>query len=56
MIELSLLFDIASHLNYLHSLFTFVGTLEFDKIDEIAEIGYRYAKPLVEEWAEENGW
>ena len=34
----------------------FVGTLEFDKIDEIAEIGYRYAKPLVEEWAEENGW
>jgi len=30
------------------------GTLEFDKIDEIVKIGYDYAKPLVEKWAEEN--
>jgi len=32
------------------------GTLEFDKIDEIVKIGYDYAKPLVETWAEENGY
>jgi lysophospholipid hydrolase len=33
-----------------------IGTLEYDKIDEIAKIGYEYAKPLVEEWAKENGF
>jgi len=33
-----------------------IGTLEFDKIDEIVKIGYEYAKPLVEEWAKENGY
>jgi len=32
------------------------GTLEFDKIDEIVQIGYDYAKPIVEAWAEENGY
>lgn len=32
------------------------GTLEYDKIDEIAKIGYEYAKPLVKKWAEENGY
>jgi len=33
-----------------------IGTLEFDKIDEIVEAGYKYALPLVREWAEENGY
>ncbi|KAL7544797.1 hypothetical protein ACHAWF_008166 [Thalassiosira exigua] len=32
------------------------GTLEYDKIDEIIKIGYEYAKPLVQKWAEENGY
>jgi|ERR1719296_40147 len=33
-----------------------IGTLDYDKIDVIVKIGYDYAKPLVEEWAEENGY
>ena len=33
-----------------------IGTLEFDKIDEIVEAGYKYALPLVREWAKENGY
>ena len=32
------------------------GTLEFDKYDEIVQIGYEYAKPLVEQWAKEHGY
>jgi lysophospholipid hydrolase len=32
------------------------GTLEFDKYDEIVRIGYEYAKPLVEQWAQEHGY
>lgn len=30
------------------------GTLEFDKFDEIVDVGYRYAKPLVDEWVRRN--
>jgi lysophospholipid hydrolase len=32
------------------------GTLEFNKYDEIVQIGYDYAKPLVEQWAREHGY
>ena len=32
------------------------GVLEFDKFDQIVQIGYDYAKPLVEQWANENGY
>lgn len=32
-----------------------IGTLEYGRYDEIVEIGYRYAKPLVEQWVKENG-
>jgi lysophospholipid hydrolase len=32
------------------------GTLQFDKFDEIVQIGYDYAKPLVEQWAKEHGY
>jgi len=31
-----------------------IGTLEFDKFDEIAEKGYNYAKPIVDEWVRQN--
>uniref|UniRef100_A0A7S1BAF7 PNPLA domain-containing protein n=1 Tax=Corethron hystrix TaxID=216773 RepID=A0A7S1BAF7_9STRA len=27
------------------------GTLEFDKFDEIVQVGYDYAKPIVQKWA-----
>mmetsp|Transcript_10167 Transcript_10167/g.16816 ORF Transcript_10167/g.16816 Transcript_10167/m.16816 type:complete len:82 (-) Transcript_10167:145-390(-) len=30
------------------------GTLEFDKFEEIVQIGYEYAKPLVEELVRKN--
>lgn len=30
------------------------GTLEYSKYDEIVQIGYDYAKPLVEQWAQEH--
>lgn len=30
------------------------GTLEFNKYDEIVQIGYEYAKPLIEQWAKEH--
>ena len=32
------------------------GVLEFDKFDELVQIGYDYAKPLVDHWASENGF
>jgi predicted acylesterase/phospholipase RssA len=32
------------------------GVLEFDKFDQIVQIGYDYSKPLVEQWANENGY
>jgi len=31
-----------------------IGTLEFDKFDEIVEKGYLYAKPIVDEWVRQN--
>ena len=30
------------------------GTLEFNKYDEIVQIGYEYSKPLIEQWAKEH--
>lgn len=33
-----------------------IGTLEFDRFDEIVEKGYIYAKPLVDEWVRKNPW
>jgi len=30
------------------------GTLEYDKFDEIVQIGYEYAKPIVDSWAKKN--
>lgn len=32
------------------------GTLEFDKFDEIVDVGYQYAKPLVNKFVKENPW
>lgn len=32
------------------------GVLEFDKFDEIVQIGYEHAKPLVAQWARDNGY
>ncbi len=32
------------------------GTLEFDKFDEIVEVGYQYAKPRVDAFISENPW
>ena len=32
------------------------GTLEFDKFDEIVAVGYDYAKPIIDKWAEKNGF
>ena len=45
-------------MNFIRSsqfIFTFFLQILF-KSDEIVQIGYEYAKPLVEEWAEENGY
>lgn len=33
-----------------------IGTLEYDKIDEVVALGYKYALPIIEEWAAENGY
>ena len=32
------------------------GTLEFDKMDEIVELGYEYAKPRIDAFIKENPW
>jgi len=32
------------------------GTLEYDKFDEIIEVAYEYAKPIVDEWVKQNPW
>ena len=32
------------------------GTLDFHRFDEIVDIGYEYALPLVRKWAKENGY
>jgi lysophospholipid hydrolase len=32
------------------------GTLEYDKFDEIVELSYQYAKPLVDEFVRQNPW
>lgn len=32
------------------------GTLEYDKFDEIVEVSYEYAKPIVDEWVKQNPW
>lgn len=32
-----------------------VGTLEYDRFDEVVQLGYDYAKPIIEKWATENG-
>jgi lysophospholipid hydrolase len=31
-----------------------IGTLEFDRFDEVVRIGYEYAKPIIEQWAAEQ--
>ena len=33
-----------------------IGTLEYDKFDEIVEKSYDYAKPIVDEWVRSNLW
>lgn len=33
-----------------------VGTLEYDRFDEIVQTGYMYAKPLVEEFVRKHPW
>lgn len=33
-----------------------IGTLEYDKFDEILDAGYNYAKPIVDEWVRQNPW
>jgi len=33
-----------------------IGTLEYDKFDEIVEKSYIYAKPIVDEWVSKNPW
>ena len=33
-----------------------VGTLEYDKFDEIVDKSYRYAQPLIADWVEANPW
>lgn len=33
-----------------------VGTLEYDKFDEIVNTSYRYAQPLIADWVEANPW
>jgi lysophospholipid hydrolase len=33
-----------------------IGTLEYDKFDEIVEKSYEYAKPVVDEWVRRNPW
>jgi len=33
-----------------------IGTLEYDKFDEIVEKSYVYAKPIVDEWVRKNPW
>ena len=33
-----------------------VGTLEYDKFDEIVDTSYRYAQPLIADWVEANPW
>jgi len=33
-----------------------VGTLEYDRFDEIVEKSYIYAKPIVDEWVRKNPW
>lgn len=32
------------------------GTLEYDKMEIIIEKGYKYAKPIVDEWVKQNQW
>ena len=32
------------------------GTLDFHRFDEIVDIGYEYALPIVRKWAKENGY
>ena len=42
-------------MNFIRSLNSFPPFFANLNSDEIVQIGYEYAKPLVEEWAEENG-
>jgi hypothetical protein len=32
------------------------GTLEYDKFDEIMELSYQYAKPIIDAWVKQNPW
>ena len=32
------------------------GTLEYDKFDEIIDVSYQYAKPIVDAWVKQNPW
>ncbi|VEU39520.1 unnamed protein product [Pseudo-nitzschia multistriata] len=33
-----------------------VGTLEYDRFDEIVEKSYLYSKPIVDEWVQKHPW
>jgi len=54
----SLLFKTLTHYFLFHfgTFFLIVGTLEYDKFDEIVEKSYLYAKPIVDEWVRKNPW